>query len=179
MSSTVLHSSQIMQPQYRNRHSFMIFGGFLLKQTFELAFCCCAAFSHARPTFVNLDPSTFENPVPVGSVLYLTATIAYTDPPLVSPSDQSVVGNTEAQVKDTSSNRFTRVQVRVDSKVRNVEHGETKPTGQFNYTFLVEKDVKVMPQTYSEFMIWVDARRRAQRGVEEGSIGKHDGGATE
>ena len=175
-----------MQPQYRNRHSFMIFGGFLLKQTFELAFCCCAAFSHARPTFINLDPSTFENPVPVGSVLYLTATIAYTDPPLVSPSDQSAIGNTE--VKDTSSHRFTRVQVRVDSKVRNVEHGETKPTGQFNYTFLVENDVKVMPQTYSEFMVWVDARRRAQRAkasVEERSdadpvrFANDDRGATE
>lgn len=186
MSSTVLHSSQIMQPQYRNRHSFMIFGGFLLKQTFELAFCCCAAFSHARPTFINLDPSTFENPVPVGSVLYLTATIAYTDPPMVSASDRGAVGNTE--VKDTASNRFTRVQVRVDSKVRNVEHGETKPTGQFNYTFLVENNVKVMPQTYSEFMIWVDARRRAQTvkasaeersDIDPARFAKHDEGATE
>lgn len=62
----------------------MIFGGFHLKQTFELAFCCAASFAHARPTFISADPCTFRNPVPVGSVLYLTATIAYTDPPLVS-----------------------------------------------------------------------------------------------
>ena len=157
-----------MQPQYRNRHNFMIFGGFLLKQTFELAFCCCAAFSHTRPTFLSLDPSTFDNPVPVGSVLYLTATVAYTDPPLVTSSDSgSEQGDNQAsaaaKVKDTTSNKFTRVQIRIDSKVRNIEHGETKPTGQFNYTFLVERDIKVMPQTYSEFMIWVDARRRAER----------------
>lgn len=59
--------------------------------------------------------------------------------------------------------QFTRVQIRIDSKVRNIEHGETKPTGQFNYTFLMEKEIKVMPRTYSEFMIWVDARRRAER----------------
>lgn len=64
----------------------MIFGGFHLKQTFELAFCCAASFAHARPTFISADPCTFRNPVPVGSVLYLTATIAYTDPPLVSIS---------------------------------------------------------------------------------------------
>lgn len=157
-----------MQPQFRNRHSFMIFGGFLLKQTFELAFCCAASFSHTRPTFVSLDPSTFDNPVPVGSVLYLTATVAYTDPPLVQPSDIS-----NEQVDDpggkwndkdaSADSRYTRVQIRIDSKVRNIEHGETKPTGQFNYTFLVEKDIKVMPRTYSEFMIWVDARRRAER----------------
>lgn len=62
----------------------MIFGGFHLKQTFELAFCCAASFAHARPTFISADPCTFRNPVPVGSVLYMTATVAYTDPPLVS-----------------------------------------------------------------------------------------------
>lgn len=157
----------------------MIFGGFLLKQTFELAFCCAAAFSHSRPTFVSLDPSTFENPVPVGSVLYLTATVAYTDPPLVTTN---VAGD---GVQDTAERhgQYTRVQIRIDSKVRNIEHGETKPTGQFNYTFLVEKDIRVMPSTYSEFMIWVDARRRAERvkasieGLEPGRDreGKDDG----
>lgn len=182
MDSTKMHSSQIMQPQFRNRHNFMIFGGFLLKQTFELAFCCAAAFSHTRPTFVSLDPSTFENPVPVGSVLYLTATVAYTDPPLVTvkphPGDES----DEAWrgfdgVGEPTNSKYTRVQIRVDSKVRNIEHGETKPTGQFNYTFLVDKEIKVMPRTYSEFMIWVDARRRAERvttsikGLEEEASG--------
>jgi len=91
--------------------------------------------------------------VPVGSVLYLNATVAYTDLPLVSTTGDS---------KETTS-EYTRVQVRIDSKVRNIEHGETKPTGQFSYTFLVEKDIKVMPRTYSEFMVWVDARRRAER----------------
>ena len=172
MDSTVMHSSQIMQPQYRNRHHFMIFGGFLLKQTFELAFCCAAAFSHSRPNFLSLDPSTFENPVPVGSVLYLTATVAYTDPPLVNlagSEDFTSKGRNEkgAEIADGSTeSKFTRVQIRVDSKVRNVEHGETKPTGQFNYTFLVEKDIKVMPRGYHEFMIWIDARRRAQRASE-------------
>ena len=134
----------------------MIFGGFLLKQTFELAFCCAASFSHSRPTFVSLDPSTFDNPVPVGSVLYLTATVAYTDPPLVS-------SKAEAERSPGKGQSKSRIQVRIDSKVRDVEHGKAKPTGQFNYTFLVERDLKVMPRTYSEFMIWVDAKRRAER----------------
>lgn len=148
MDTTRLNTAAIMQPQYRNRHHFMIFGGFLLKQTFELAFCCAASFTRTRPTFVSLDPSTFQNPVPVGSVLYLTATVVYTDVTAAASDDGSSAGQ-------------TRVQVRVDSKVRNVEHGETKPTGQFNYTFLVDKDIQIMPRTYSEFMMYVDARRRA------------------
>lgn len=134
----------------------MIFGGFLLKQTFELAFCCAAAFSHSRPTFVSLDPSTFENPVPVGSVLCLTATVAYTD------AKPSTFFSAKEPSNERKKNGFTKMQIRVDSQVRDIVHGETKPTGQFNYTFTVEKDVRVMPQTYSEFMIWVDARRRAR-----------------
>lgn len=166
-----MHTTHIMQPQYRNRHNFMIFGGFLLKQTFELAFCCAAAFSHSRPTFLSLDPSTFANPVPVGSVLYLTAIVAYTDQESVVVSEST---------SSTDPKNYSRVQVRIDSKVRNIEHRETKPTGQFHYTFLVENDIQVMPRTYSEFMIWVDARRRAE-GV-SASIEKdvqNDGGAAQ
>jgi len=152
----------------------MIFGGFLLKHTFELAFCCAASFAHTRPTFVSLDPSTFQNPVPVGSVLYLTATVVYADPPLVA-------GNTDdgspAPEQEQQGNPQTRIQVRVDSKVRNVEHGVTKPTGQFNYTFTVDKDIKVLPRTYTEFMMYVDARRRVRRVVETVAEGKADGGS--
>ncbi|KAF2966860.1 hypothetical protein GQX73_g6714 [Xylaria multiplex] len=157
MSKTALSTASIMQPQYRNRHQTMIFGGFHLKQTFELAFCCAASFAHARPTFISADPCTFRNPVPVGSVLYLTATIVYTDPPIVEED-----GNQPSQLNPAAP--LTRIHVRVDSKVRDVEHGHSKPTGQFNYTFAVPKDVRVLPHTYEEFMMYVDARRRVQAG---------------
>ncbi|PPJ56191.1 hypothetical protein CBER1_10343 [Cercospora berteroae] len=174
MDATQLRTASIMQPQYRNRHHFMIFGGFLLKQTFEIAFCCAASFAHTRPTFVSLDPSTFQNPVPVGSVLYLTATVVYTDPPLISgQSDEQQTTEGRAQ------HAKTRVQVRVDSKVRDVEHGVAKPTGQFNYTFLVDKDVKVVPRTYTEMMMYVDARRRAMSVREKVQHGDADAGSTE
>ena len=165
MQETVLRTANIMQPQYRNRHHFMIFGGYLLKQTFELAFCCAASFSHCRPTFVSLDPSTFQNPVPVGSVLYMSSTVTYCDTPSSGGSDQGK----------------TRIQVKVDTKVRNVEHVDTKPTGQFNYTFVVDRDVKVMPKTYTEFMMYIDARRRAQRVAElvQGTEGVFMKGLTE
>ncbi|KAF5548149.1 acyl thioester hydrolase mitochondrial precursor [Fusarium napiforme] len=157
MSKTQLSTAAIMQPQYRNRHQTMIFGGFHLKQTFELAFCCAASFAHARPTFISADPCTFRNPVPVGSVLYLTATVAYTDPPLLEED------GTEPGFPNPEK-PMTRVHVRVDSKVRDVEHGVAKPTGQFNYTFSVPKDLKVLPHTYEEYMVYIDARRRVSLG---------------
>ncbi|KAL2205724.1 acyl-coenzyme A thioesterase 9 [Sarocladium strictum] len=156
MAKTRLSTASIMQPQYRNRHQTMIFGGFHLKQTFELAFCCAASFAHARPTFISADPCTFRNPVPIGSVLYLKATVAYTDPPLVEEDG--------SEPQQDPENPMTRVHVRVDSKVRDVEHGFAKPTGQFNYTFSVPKSVRVIPHTYQEYMMYIDARRRVQLG---------------
>lgn len=167
MEKTRISNASIMQPQYRNRHQFMIFGGFLLKQTFELAFCCAASFAHARPTFISADPCTFRNPVPVGSVLYLDAVVAYTDPPLIEED------GSEPQHKD-STKPMTRVHVRVNTKVRDVEHGTAKPTGQFNYTFSVPADVKVLPHSYEDYMIYIDARRRVQSGDEQGKQEQQD-----
>ncbi|KAI1077936.1 Thioesterase/thiol ester dehydrase-isomerase [Whalleya microplaca] len=160
MSRTALSTAAIMQPQYRNRHQTMIFGGFHLKQTFELAFCCAASAAHARPTFISADPCTFRNPVPVGSVLYLTATVVYTDPPMLNDGDGE---EGEPRQRD-EQNPVTRLHVRVDSKVRDVEHGVAKPTGQFNYTFAVPRDVRVLPHSYEEYMMYIDARRRVQLG---------------
>ncbi|KAF3766737.1 Thioesterase/thiol ester dehydrase-isomerase [Cryphonectria parasitica EP155] len=157
MSSTQLSTASIMQPQYRNRHQTMVFGGFHLKQTFELAFCAAASFAHARPTFISADPCIFRNPVPIGSVLYLTATVAYTDPPVLEEDGSG-------PQQSNPSKPMTRVHVRVDSKVRDVEHGNAKSTGQFNYTFSVPKDIKVIPHSYSEYMMYIDARRRVKLG---------------
>ncbi|EDN09108.1 predicted protein [Histoplasma mississippiense (nom. inval.)] len=115
MKETILKSAQIMQPQYRNRHNFMIFGGY--------------------PAEANIRTSLL----------------------LAAGSD-----NNNSSGGGGGTRKFTKVQVRVDSKVRDAEHTTKKPTGVFHYTFLVEKDVQVMPQSYSDFMIWVDAKRRAQ-----------------
>lgn len=165
MKATRVQSVQIMQPQYRNRSNFNIFGGFLLRSTFELAFTCASAISHTRPTFIALDPSTFENPVTVGSVLYLTAQVVYTDSPVVDSGDPKV-----------SPKGSTRIQIRVESKIRNVEHGETKPTGIFNYTFEVAKDIKIIPEWYSQFIMYLDGRRRALNTIKSTELSAVGGG---
>lgn len=157
MSQTRVFSTSIMQPQYRNRHSYMIFGGYLMRQTFELAYACAAAFSHSQPRYVSLDSTTFRNPVPVGSVLYLTATVAY-----VQDTKQSIV-TTTANGTETSDVPGTLIQVRVDSTVRNLDHGTTTDTGQFTYSYFVPvQGLELLPQTYNEMMEYLDGRRKAR-----------------
>ncbi|KAF3130479.1 Acyl-coenzyme A thioesterase 9, mitochondrial [Orbilia oligospora] len=102
--------------------SYMIFGGLLLRNSFELAFCCAAAASHSRPRFLSMSPSVFQ-PAPAGG---------------------------------------SRVQIRVDSKVRDVHHSSLRNTGTFTYTFDTEEEFKVLPKTYGEFVSYIDARRKAE-----------------
>lgn len=154
MTDTVIHSTQVMQPQYRNRHSYMIFGGYLLRTTFELAYACAAAFTHSSPRFVSLDSTTFRAPVPVGSVCYLTATVVNTI---------KITKENDTEVFTNNSKPGTLVQVRVDSTVKDLDHDTTTNTGQFTYSYFVEDTFfDVVPESYSEMMQYVEGRRTSQ-----------------
>ncbi|VVT46288.1 uncharacterized protein SAPINGB_P001139 [Magnusiomyces paraingens] len=181
MAKTRTHSTTMMQPQYRNRHSYMIFGGYLLRETFELAYSCSAAFAHASPRFVSLDETTFRNPVPVGSVLYLTATVVYTE--FINRKQNPEAGEPSAPTSaplPNSGSEFaktavpgTLIQVRVDSLVRDINHGTTTNTGSFVFSFFaaaqapgapVEAPAKyytIVPETYAEMMEYLEGRRLA------------------
>lgn len=90
-----------------------------------------------------MSPSVFREPVPVGSILYLTATVVYTEAAHAGGS---------------------RVQVRVDSQIRDVHHSSRsmRNTGTFTYTFATEAYFEVVPRTYGEFVAFIDAKRKAQ-----------------
>jgi acyl-coenzyme A thioesterase 9 len=120
----------------------MIFGGFILRLTFELAHSCAARFSNSRPRFISLDSTTFDCPVPVGSILESEALVVHTAP---HSSD--------------SHGEITRVQVRVKANVRDIHTGQRTTTGTFAYTFDVEGRRRVLPTKYSEYMEWISAKR--------------------
>lgn len=151
-----------MQPQYRNRHLYMIFGGYLLRQTFELAFSALAAFARAPPRFVLLDSTHFAAPVPVGTVLFMDALVVYTEhihDPLVLTLTQERLGSDYAEpalwkaFDLPSANLFsndksklissagTLIQVKVDTLIRKLEDRERTPAGSFIYSFFVPTQV--------------------------------------
>lgn len=59
---TKLENAIICQPQQRNMHG-RIFGGFLMRRAFELAFSTCYVFAGARPLFLEVDHVDFRKPV--------------------------------------------------------------------------------------------------------------------
>lgn len=59
---TCLQNSFICQPQQRNIHG-RIFGGFLMRRAFELAFATTYAFAGAAPHFLEVDHVDFVRPV--------------------------------------------------------------------------------------------------------------------
>lgn len=80
-------NSLICQPQQRNIHG-RIFGGFLMRKAFELAFSNAYAFAGAAPKFLEVDHVDFFKPVDVGSFLRLKSRVLYTE--LEKPSKPQI-----------------------------------------------------------------------------------------
>jgi acyl-coenzyme A thioesterase 9 len=78
MKDTRQQSIQFSFPQDRNMHQ-NIFGGWLMKQAYELAFATGILFCRTRPQFLLLEEVIFKKPVPIGSLIYFTAQVVYTD----------------------------------------------------------------------------------------------------
>lgn len=75
---TCLQSSIVCQPQQRNIHG-RIFGGFLMRKAFELAFSTVYTFAGAAPRFVEVDHVDFVRPVDVGNFLRMKSCVLYTE----------------------------------------------------------------------------------------------------
>lgn len=77
MSQTRVENSMICQPQQRNMAD-SIFGGFLMRRAFELAFSTCYLHGGSRPHFLELERVIFRQPVQIGDLLRLAAHVTYT-----------------------------------------------------------------------------------------------------
>ncbi|KAM0974187.1 hypothetical protein FF1_017431 [Malus domestica] len=75
---TCLQNSFICQPQQRNIHG-RIFGGFLMRRAFEIAFSTTYAFAGVAPHFLEVDHVDFVRPVDVGNFLRLKSCVLYTE----------------------------------------------------------------------------------------------------
>jgi len=68
VDKTKLSNTTIMQPQQRNMLS-RIFGGFLMRRAYEIAFSTAYTFAGTRPSFYEVAHVDFLSPVDVGDLM--------------------------------------------------------------------------------------------------------------
>ncbi|CAO3693183.1 unnamed protein product [Rhizopus stolonifer] len=146
MSDTKLESNFLMQPQDRNIHN-NIFGGYLMRRAYELAYANTALFMRSSsPVLLSMDEVAFRKPVHVGTLLNLKSNIVFSE-----------------------GFPHRTVQVRVVADVVNIQQNTREVTNIFHFTLITgSPDVRlrrILPKTYAESMLWINAKRRRQQGI--------------
>ncbi|KAL9647360.1 hypothetical protein ABK040_011725 [Willaertia magna] len=137
MSKTSLKNSKIMHPTQRNIHG-KIFGGFLLREAYEIAFLTAYMFTKHKPTFLSLNENSFLKPVEVGSVVDFTSMIVYT-------GERSLEIRVEVNVVDPPSQKKMLCNT-------------------FHFAFICPIVREVVPETYLEAMYSLEGKRIHMKG---------------
>ncbi|EJD38364.1 Thioesterase/thiol ester dehydrase-isomerase [Auricularia subglabra TFB-10046 SS5] len=141
MEGTRLQNCFMMFPQERNVHG-KVFGGYLMRLAYELAYANSSLFARRPMRFLSLDDISFRRPVNIGSIVRLTSLISHTTSNEVYP----VV-----------------IHVRVQADVLDITTGSAQMTNDFRFTWCVDGGDPiartVVPQTYQEAMMWLEGRR--------------------
>jgi acyl-coenzyme A thioesterase 9 len=130
MSATAMQNALIAQPQVRNLHN-RIFGGFLMRRAFELAFANAYVFGGARPVFREVDEISFAAPVDVGDLLVFNSRVLYT-------SSNTMEGVTS--IEHDSKETYPMVHLEVETWVTEPEQANAKLSNQFYFTFAIVGD---------------------------------------
>lgn len=132
-----MSTARICFPQERNIHG-KLFGGYLMREAYELAYANAMLFCRGRPSFVAQDDITFRKPVEIGSVL-----------------------NFSSRVVLCQGAPHRTFQVQVTAEVIDPVSGTRDTTNVFHYTFLSDKPLTpIMPHTYEEWIAYVAGMRR-------------------
>ncbi|KAL3635079.1 Acyl-coenzyme A thioesterase 4, mitochondrial [Castilleja foliolosa] len=118
IKDTCLQNSLMCQPQQRNIHG-RIFGGFLMRRAFELAFATAYSFAGNAPCFHEVDHVDFLKPVDVGNFLRFNSCVLYTE--LENPSQPMI-------------------NVEVVAHVMRPEDRSSEVSNKFYFTFTVHSD---------------------------------------
>lgn len=138
MENTILKNLVLCMPEQRNLYN-KIFGGFLMRKAFELAYANASLYSKCRPFIEIVDDIAFKKSVEVGSFLFLSSQVVYT--------------------------RGSQLMTKVHAEVVDPKDGSRETTNDFYFVFNTRGTVvrRVMPKTYAESMLWLDGRRHFEQ----------------
>lgn len=147
MQDTRQQIVRICHPQDRNIHS-SIFGGYLMRESYELAYTTASLFMQGRPFAVASDEIVFKKPVSIGSILFLSS---------------------EVTLSQGHPHQTFQVSVTADV-LKDLKSGRRECTNVFHYTFSRSNQSpplkRIMPLTYGESMKLIEGLRRRQAGIE-------------
>lgn len=145
MEETKLSNTFMTMPQHQNTAG-RVFGGFLMRRAYELAFCTANLFCGRRPIFHELDEVTFKAPVSIGDLVRFESFVLYTSGTVDIEGRATIHTEVRASVLKPDSRTFV-------------------PSNSFNFTFGVPKSAdgagpsakagevelrRVLPRTRSE-----------------------------
>mmetsp|Transcript_7964 Transcript_7964/g.12302 ORF Transcript_7964/g.12302 Transcript_7964/m.12302 type:complete len:329 (-) Transcript_7964:82-1068(-) len=148
MEHTTMQNAMIAQPQVRNLHD-RIFGGFLMRRAFELAYANAYVFGGDKPRFLEVDDISFDSPVDVGDLLVFDSRVLYTMPE---------GGNLGGFVEDHDG--MPLVMIEVMTWVTEPETANARVSNHFYFTFALPNKTtcrRILPSNIDE------ARKMASR----------------
>ena len=164
IDQTAMQNAMIAQPQVQNLHN-RIFGGFLMRRAFELAFATVYCFAGARPIFLEVDQVSFSLPVDVGDLLIFNSHILYTDTGRLvdyyndeyndknnnknsnhcqPPHNDKEQGQSEILLDDDEKEVVPLVHVEVQAYVTVPEEAKAQVSNLFHFTFGIVPEKKMM-----------------------------------
>ncbi|MES1909514.1 MAG: hypothetical protein MHM6MM_002240 [Cercozoa sp. M6MM] len=135
VGETEVRSFELMHGQSRNIHG-RAFGGTLMKHAYESAWTCAYMAMRKRPECLAVDDVNFTAPVEIGDIVEYKARLAYATP--------------------------SSVHVLVDAEVVDAQKGTRTLTNRFLFSFNGDETLNIVPETYSDAVHMIEARRRLQ-----------------
>jgi acyl-coenzyme A thioesterase 9 len=151
MTATKMQNAEVAQPQLRNLAN-RIFGGFLMRRAFELAYATCYVFGGARPRFIELDEVSFQSPVEVGDLTVFNSRVLYTAIRKGDDIDYDLVNKTGGHIP--------LVTIQVEAWIVVPERASASLSNSFYFTFVLPDQTpvrRILPSNIDE------ARRMVQR----------------
>ena len=140
ISSTLATKTVLKHVQDRNIHK-KIFGGLLMRESLELAYVCANLQGFIRnPQIFFIDDIYFLKPVDIGSIVRYSALITYAEGTLINVKVIVELARLKNKVLDYDKATEFNMVMRVD-----------------------ERDGEVVPNSYAEAMMYLEARRRIKQ----------------
>ena len=162
-TETIQQTSHLSMPQRRNVHG-KIFGGYLMRKAFELAWMNCYSVTHVRPelrevllqnrvmslfvvvVYTQVDHVTFKTPVEVGNILELSSRIVRCE-----------------QACDSSDPQKGLASLSVQAKILNPATGQRSTSNTFEFLFgftaKTKHCLRVVPESYADGIALLQAHR--------------------